>query len=623
MKKIFTLLFVLSFGLLFSNTSKINEDKIVACPTATISYSGTPFCTNTTMPQNVFLTGTDAYTGGVFSSIPVGLAIDAMTGAITPSLSTPGTYTVTYTIPSGGGCPSVMATATATVQGSAQITPTSPFMNQTVCTFQPIINITAATTNATGATAFGLPPGVTLAWSSNTATIFGVPTNPGAYNYTIITTGGCSTANYSGTILVLPYSTATIGSNQTICSGNTATINFTGTANATVSYTINGGATQNIILNSSGFATLSTPPLTSNTVYNLVSVTSSSGCSNPSSGSATVTVNPSPVITTFHFPTICSGEISSINLTSSIPGTTYIWSVDEYNVFGASSGSGNSDPFVIEHYLHSYSGGYAAYTITPVLNGCMGTPQTVIVNVHPLPTPTIQDGYICVDGLTGNPISNYVLDTGLNNSDYTFSWYYDGNLIPGATSNYYSASDAGIYSVEAFNVVTGCLSPLIFATVSLSPSAAQSMATTETLDGNGNYTITVNVIGSGTYLYQLDGGNYETSNIFTDVPPGEHEIHVIDLDGCTDLTTTQTLSYDEFHSQNFVVSPNPVTDILNIKNNQIINKVTAFNQLGQIVLEKEYNNNEVQLDFSGLKTGIYFIAVDSDKKQSTFKIVKN
>ena len=54
-------------------------------------------------PQAVTLNGTGAYTGGTFSST-AGLTIDASTGAITPSTSTPGNYTVTYVIPASAVC---------------------------------------------------------------------------------------------------------------------------------------------------------------------------------------------------------------------------------------------------------------------------------------------------------------------------------------------------------------------------------------------------------------------------------------------------------------------------------------------------------------------------------------
>jgi large repetitive protein len=87
----------------------------LACPTitATISYAG-PFCTNITAAQNVTLTGTGPYAGGTYSA-PVGLTINATTGAITPSTSTPATYLVTYTKLGVAGCANTVATTNVTI----------------------------------------------------------------------------------------------------------------------------------------------------------------------------------------------------------------------------------------------------------------------------------------------------------------------------------------------------------------------------------------------------------------------------------------------------------------------------------------------------------------------------
>ena len=83
---------------------------ITDLPTAAITYPGTPFCTSDLNVQSVILTGTGDYTSGAYSSNPVGLNIDATTGAIQPNTSSDGSYTVTYTIPALGGCPPVTAT---------------------------------------------------------------------------------------------------------------------------------------------------------------------------------------------------------------------------------------------------------------------------------------------------------------------------------------------------------------------------------------------------------------------------------------------------------------------------------------------------------------------------------
>lgn len=79
---------------------------------------------------------------------------------------------------------------------------------------------------------------------------------------------------------------------------------------------------------------------------------------------------------------------------------------------------------------------------------------------------------------------------------------------------------------------------------------------------------------------------------------------------------------------NFYVFPNPTTDKLflkNIENSTENSKVEVFNSLGVRVIFKEiYKTNEtVELDFSSLIAGFYFIKIYSDNDDfSVFKILK-
>lgn len=95
----------------------------------------------------------------------------------------------------------------------------------------------------------------------------------------------------TATVAVSPVLLATVAPSVTpICFEDNAVFTFTGPANGTISYTLNGNAAT-IVLNGAGSGTLTLPAVTANQVVLLVSV-SNGTCSNPVVGTATVVVQP-------------------------------------------------------------------------------------------------------------------------------------------------------------------------------------------------------------------------------------------------------------------------------------------------------------------------------------------
>ncbi|MBK8520206.1 MAG: hypothetical protein IPL54_04760 [Chitinophagaceae bacterium] len=64
------------------------------------------------------------YSRRTYSATPAGLSINATSGDINVTTSTPGTYTVTYTLAAGGGCPVVNATTSVTINAPS-VAPTA------------------------------------------------------------------------------------------------------------------------------------------------------------------------------------------------------------------------------------------------------------------------------------------------------------------------------------------------------------------------------------------------------------------------------------------------------------------------------------------------------------------
>jgi len=196
---------------------------VTPTPTASFSYSGTPYCASGTAAAT--FSGTS---GGTYTA-PAGVSINATTGAINLAASTPGTYTVTYTIAPAGGCSQYTTTATVTVRALTAIT-TQPAA-QTVCENAPVTLSVTATGNGT----------LSYQWRKDGATIANA--NTAAYyiphaglsdagSYEVIVTGECGAVTSTAvTITVNPTPATpviTASGALTFCQGESVTLTSSG-----------------------------------------------------------------------------------------------------------------------------------------------------------------------------------------------------------------------------------------------------------------------------------------------------------------------------------------------------------------------------------------------------------
>lgn len=382
------------------------------------------------------------------------------------------------------------------------------------------------------------------------------------------------------TITLISLPTATISANPlSVCAGQTSTLNFNGTPNAILTYSENGGPNQIINLNASGAASVTTSNLTTNTTFQLIDATLSGpiACSQTTSSSVVVSINPTPTANYTGNLNYCSNEAINIVLNSNIPGTSFTWTVVQNGITGATSGIGNTITQVV---TASISDGTASYFVKPLYNGCEGAIIEIPIVIHALPNPVIADGIICLNN-SSSPLSQfYTLTTGLSSINHSFDWFFGGVLIPSATGSFYNANQVGNYSVIATNNVTGCVSDEIFATVNES-NQAQSISVIQTGAFSDTPTISVTVVGGdGPFLFQLDNSNFQTSNVFSNVSPGLHTITVIDDTFCTNLTATVTIiNYPHY----FTPNGDGIHDYWNIKGLSTKSEIRIFDRYGKLL----------------------------------------
>ncbi len=146
-------------------------------------------------------------------------------------------------------------------------------------------------------------------------------------------------------------------------------------------------------------------------------------------------------------------------------------------------------------------------------------------------TPTLLDDetvFYCLDSF---PDATRIFGGVLNDlpNNYYYEWLFNGASTSINTS-FFDVNEVGNYTV----IVTdpnGC-----YATRNITVSASD-IATIEDIviqEGSSNNTVTVIVSGEGIYEYTLDdaSGDYQESNIFTNVQPGFHTVYVRDRNDC-------------------------------------------------------------------------------------------
>jgi len=145
---------------------------------------------------------------------------------------------------------------------------------------------------------------------------------------------------------------------------------------------------------------------------------------------------------------------------------------------------------------------------------------------------------------------------------YTLKNNFGIIILNSQTTNVFKYLAAGIYNVEVKDA-NGCITTM--QTEIQEPTILHSTAIID------KQTITINATGgSGKYLYSIDYlGERQSSNVFTNVSFGDHEISIIDENGCINV---------------LYLNVNPPAPLINGKNNLNI-EFTPGQTLGDLMIE--------------------------------------
>jgi len=82
------------------------------------------------------------------------------------------------------------------------------------------------------------------------------------------------------------------------------------------------------------------------------------------------------------------------------------------------------------------------------------------------------------------------------------------------------------------------------------------------------------------------------------------------------------LANSVFEDKNFSLYPNPTSGIVTISYSKPILEVVVTDMLGQMILDKKFNDLEVQIDLSNFSKATYFVKVISEGGTKTMKVIR-
>lgn len=495
--------------------------KVVDVPVATINYASSSFPASGT--ASVIQTGT---TGGVYS-VRVGLAIDASTGTINLSASTPGVYHVVYSF--GNGICGDTTGATVTITASDK--PVISYGGTSFCKNAGLLTVTQ--TGVTGGS-------YSAAYGLNIDTASGqINTNQstaGTY-HVVYRYGTGDTTSADVIILAGPY-VAADGYTHSICAGSTTQITHITTGGV---WSVKDSSIA--MVSNSGLVT----GKSAGTTYVYYTV-SDGTCSNRVADTIYVTVQP-------QLEAILGQTVMCIGSTMNL-----------YNTTAGGTWSSSNNAIALINSLDGLVTGVTAGSVTISYTKSNGTcTATVTKNIMVMPAPTASikytDSVFCQSGtatatLTGTTGGYYAAGSGLSLDSATGTI----NLAASAAGAYvvtYVVYNGSCLATASAKVTIKALST---ATISYGDSVCTTysfFAVTRTGTAGGSYSSTAGLvidsvsgyiypvqssIGSYTVTYRFGSGTC-ANTAFAQVYIGEQKYGTIT--GSSQVVLGSTSSYNE------------------------------------------------------------------------------
>ena len=409
---------------------------------------------------------------------------------------------------------------------------------QNIC---PLITVAmTGTTASCNGTATATPSGgtapYTYLWSngSTSQTITNVPA--GTYTVTVTDANNC-TGTGSRTITgSSPINPTTTQVNVSCFGGNDGSITVTGAGGSALTpwtYNLNGSPFQN----SNVFSNLAAG------VY-IVGLKDANGCSD--FVTRTITQPALLTVTTSSIQSTCFGQNTGAIIITASGGKfskTYSWT------------GPNGYTSSVKNPSNLFAGNYSVLVTDE--NQCTAQLNNVTVaSFGEIIVSSSITNVLCRGAFTG---AIDLTVSGGTGSGFTYNWT---GAVASTNEDLSNLGASTNYRVRITDAGSGCFVNRIF-TVTQPNLLSVNTASTNVTGCNSLGSITATGAGgTSPYEYNINGGAYQLSNVFTGLSAGSYTIGIRDANGCTALSTLRTISdftTDAYESNNISSASKPIS----------------------------------------------------------------
>jgi hypothetical protein len=233
------------------------------------------------------------------------------------------------------------------------------------------------------------------------------------------------------------------------------------------------------------------------------------------------------------------------------------------------------------------------------------TPLQLQIKVTPPTCPGMCNGLVDLTVSGGQP-------------GYTYSW------SNGLTTEDYPNACAGTGEVTVHDA-SGNSATTSFTVKDPTPMVIDKLMVKQPTPGLSNGSIEVSVSGGILpYRFTLDGINYSTSNVFSNLGPDLYVIGIHDTKGCLVQSTTISLqSVSDVKALNsfYHLSRNEETNVIHLYSN-IALSVQLMDAQGRIMMEEGLSKGH-DFPLGDMDYGVYILKISDGVRSSFEKIVKS